>query len=317
MKKNRVPVKVLVCLTLLLVFGFTVGMAGATEIGVAWVGKSGMANRVAAGFEKGMKDMGSEISAVYHKELETLDDLAALVEKFQNEKAGMVILRSNGAKWLGQNPPSISTFIGGCNNPVQLGAMKDMAAPEGKITGVTYFLPVAVQFETFKAILPDMKSLLLLYGEGNPSADIDRKETRAICESMGLEYHEKGVTSKDEAVAAVKAQGGNVSFVIIGNQATVIDCATDIVAAAGNTPVVAFSSEPVKDGALGGFVADDETLGYMLAESVVEVLVKGKTIRDVPVKVDPHPTFYVNAGTAQRLGIEVPFEVLQAAKVIE
>ncbi len=317
MKKNHVPVKVLVCLTLLLVFGFTVGMASATEIGVAWVGKSGMANRVAAGFEKGMKEVGSEISAVYHRELETLDDLAALVEKFQNEKAGMVILRSNGAKWLGQNPPSIPTFIGGCNNPVQLGTMKDMAAPEGKITGVTYFLPVATQFETFKAILPDMKSLLLLYGEGNPSAGIDRKETRAICESMGLEYHEKGVTSKDEAVAAVKAQGGNVSCVIIGNQATVMDCATDIVAAAGNTPVVAFSSEPVKDGALGGFVADDETLGYMLAESVVDVLVKGKAIRDVPVKVDPHATFYVNAGTAQRLGIEVPFEVLQAAKVIE
>jgi putative ABC transport system substrate-binding protein len=43
----------------------------------------------------------------------------------------MVILRSNGAKWLGENLPSVPTFIGGCNNPVQLGSLKNMQAPEG------------------------------------------------------------------------------------------------------------------------------------------------------------------------------------------
>lgn len=315
MKKRCIRLAVLASLAWLMVFG--PGLAGAAEIGVAWVGKSGMALRVLGGFEKGMKEMAPDISMDVHKELGTLDDLAALVETFQREKQGMVILRSNGAKWLGTNPPSIPTFIGGCNNPVQLGAMKNMEAPEGKITGVTYFLPVETQFETFKAILPGMTSLLLLYGSKNPSQAIDRKETQAICKTLGLEYHEKGVETREQAIAAVKELGGSVSFVILGNQALVIDNAKDIVAAAGKTPVVSYSSKPVKDGALGGFVADDETLGMMLADSVVDVLVKGKAIKDVPVKVDPAPKFYVNAKTAQTLGVEIPFEVLQAAKVIE
>jgi putative ABC transport system substrate-binding protein len=176
---------------------------------------------------------------------------------------------------------------------------------------------VDTQFETFQAILPGMKSVLLLLGAGNPSAEIDRNETKEVCGKLGLTYNEKVVKDTKEALAAVNEFQGKVSMMIIGNQSIVIDIAKDLVAAAGKTPVVSYSSKPVKDGALGGFVADDETLGYMLAKSVLDVLIKGKAVKDIPVKVDPNPKFYVNVKTAQSLGIEVPYEVLQAATVIE
>jgi putative tryptophan/tyrosine transport system substrate-binding protein len=64
-------------------------------------------------------------------------------------------------------------------------------------------------------------------------------------------------------------------------------------------------------------VANDVKLGQMLAESIVDVLVKGKPIKDVPVKVDPQPQLVVNAAAATRLSLEVPFDVLQAAKVVQ
>ena len=293
------------------------GGAGAVDVGVAWVGKSGMTNRVIKGFEKGMNEFGSGIKLEYNKEMGSLEDLATVVERYQKEKQGMVILRSNGAKWLGKNPPAIPTFIGGCNNPVELGTVQNMKAPEGKITGVTYFLPVATQFETFQAIFPDMKSVLMLLGAGNPSAEIDRKETKEVCAGLNLKYNEKVVDTKEEALAAVREYQGKVSIIIIGNQGKIIDIAKDLVASAGKTPVVSYSSAPVKDGALGGFVADDQTLGYMLAQSVLDVLVKGKAIKDTPIKVDPNPKFVVNVKTAQSLGINIPFEVLEAATVIE
>ncbi len=291
--------------------------AGAVEIGVAWAGKSGMSIRVIAGFEKGMKEIAPDIVIEYQKELASVEELAMVAARFQKEKAGMVILRSNGAKWLGKNPPSIPSFIGGCNHPAQLGAVKNMASPEGAITGVTYYLSASVPFETFQAILPDMTSVLLLVGRGNPSAKIDQAETRAICASLGLDYNDKEVSSREEAVEAAKTLGKKVSAIIIGNQAAVIDNASDIVAGAGATPVFSYSSKPVKDGALGGFVADDDKLGYMLAQSVADVLLKGKSIKDTPIKVDPDPTFYVNGKSAEKLGVEIPYEILEAAVMIE
>ena len=120
-----------------------------------------------------------------------------------------------------------------------------------------------------------------------------------------------------ETLATVKQYRGKVSVIILGNQALIFDDAQNIVAAADETPVLSYSSKPVKVGALGGFVANDTKLGHMLAYSVADVLTRGKKIKTVPVKVDPDPKFYVNANTALRLQIEIPFHIVEAATVIE
>ncbi|MCP4574758.1 MAG: hypothetical protein GY846_00520 [Deltaproteobacteria bacterium] len=313
MKKRSLLVSF--CVSILMLSGVTV--ANATDIGLAWAGKSGMAKRVTAGFDQGMKELAPDIKIEYQKELPSIDDLAVVAGKWEKEKNGMVLLRSNGAKWLGQNPPAIPTFIGGCNNPKQLGAVKNLQAPEGNITGVTYYLPVDTQFEIFQAIIPDLKSVLLLLGAGNPSAPVDQAATKAVCEKLGIKYEEKLCDTEEDAIKAVEANKGKVSVIIIGNQSLNIDNAENIVKAAGNTPVLSYSSKPVKVGALGGFVADDKKLGYMLAESVVAVLKNGKAIKAVPVKVDPEPKFYINAKTAEALKIEIPFTILESATVIQ
>ncbi len=312
---KKMGVCILFCVSIGLLGGATA--ASATEIGVAWAGKSGMSNRVAAGFERGMKEMAPDIKIEYQKELGSVDELAQVAAKWEKEKNGMVLLRSNAAKWLGKNPPAIPTFIGGCNNPRQLGAVKNLEAPEGNITGVTYYLPVDSQFEIFQAIIPDMKSVLLLLGKRNPSAQVDQAATKAVCEELGIEYHEIMCETKEDAIKAVNDYKGKVSVIIIGNQALNIDNAENIVKAAGNTPVLSYSSKPVQSGALGGFVADDQKLGYMLAESVVDVLKNGKAVKEVAVKVDPEPKFYINAQTADSLKIEIPFSILESATVIQ
>lgn len=304
------------CCVSVLVFG-GVATVSAMEVGLAWAGKSGMAKRVTAGFDQGMKEKAPDIKIEYKKELGSIDELARVAAKWEKEKTGMVLLRSNAAKWLGKNPPTIPTFIGACNNPKQLGAVMDLQAPEGNITGVTYYLPVDTQFEIFQAIIPDLKSVLLLLGEGNPSASVDQAATKAVCEKLGMKYVEKLCATTEDAIKAVEAYKGKVSVIIIGNQALNIDNAENIVKAAGNTPVLSYSSKPVKVGALGGFVADDHKLGYMLAESLVAVLKNGKAVKDVAVKVDPEPKFYINAKTAEVLKLDIPFTILETATVIQ
>ena len=229
----------------------------------------------------------------------------------------MLVLRSNGAKWLAKNTPSIPTFVGGCNHPGLLGAVNNLDAPEGNITGVTYYLPVRAQFEIFQAIIPNLNSVLLLVEKGHPGAEIDRNGTREAAAELGIKYSEKVCATESDVIAAVKQAQGNVSAIIIGNQALILDATKNIVAAAGQTPVLAYSKKPVIDGAFGGFAADDTKLGYLLAESVVDVLVNGKAIATVPVKVDPAPGFYVNTTTIEKLGIEIPYETLESATLVQ
>lgn len=182
---------------------------------------------------------------------------------------------------------------------------------------MTYYLPKKNQFEVFTAILPTLESVLLLLEKGHPSSKIDQDGTKQVCNELGIGYYERLCSSKEDAVQAVQDHAGKVSAIIIGNQAVVIDNALAIIEAAGDIPVLSYSSKPAKVGALGGFVADDAKLGQMLAESLVEVVVHKKPIQDVPVKFDPEPKFYLNAQTVERLGVEIPYSILESATLIE
>ncbi|RJQ54695.1 MAG: hypothetical protein C4530_16810 [Desulfobacteraceae bacterium] len=307
----------LIAIVPVLLVGMNLQQAIAKEIGIAWEGKSGMANRVTQGFEKGMKEFAPDIKIEFQKELASIDKVSEFAAKWQKEKDGMVILRSSGAKWLGKNPPAIPAFIGGCNHPAELGAVKNLKAPEGKITGVTYFLPVDTQFEIFQAILPKLETLLLLLEKGHPGSAIDQEGTKAVCDKLGIKYNEIFCASPEDTIQASQQFKGKVSAMIIGNQALILDNAAKIVEAAGKTPVLAYSSDPVRVGALGGFVADDVKLGYLLAQSVRDVLIKGKAVKEVPVKVDPEPKFSINVKTAEKLGLQIPYTILQTATLIE
>jgi putative tryptophan/tyrosine transport system substrate-binding protein len=291
--------------------------AQSIKIGFAWAGSSGMADRVTAGFDERIKEIGSTIEIEYHKNLPDIDTLSRVVAQYQKTKNGMVILRSNGATYLARHAPAIPTFIGGCNHPGELGTIQNLNAPEGSITGVTYFLPVETQFDVFTAILPQMKSLVLLADKRNPSAEVDLSETQAICRKLKLQCVFEMSAGRAETLAAVKKHSATTDAFAIGNQAEVMDLTEQIVELAGTVPVVSYSSIPVMKGALGGFVADDVKLGRLLAETVVEVLIDRKPIRSVPVKVDPNPRFFLNAKTAEKLGLEIPYTVLEMAEIVQ
>ncbi len=286
-------------------------------IGIGWPGKSGMADAVAKGFEKKLQQIAPQIAIESKKGVEQKADFEALAKKWCAEKKAVVFLRSQGAEWLMANPPGVPAFIGACNDPSQIGVVKNMAAPEGMITGVTYALPLEKQIETFKTIIPGLKSLLLIVEKGHPSAPIEQKGIKKACETYGIAYSDKVCESKEEAVAAAKEAAGKTGAILIGSQAKIMDNAKEMIEAAPSTPFFSFSQKPVLAGALGGFVADDEKLGALLAESVADVLVKKRKISEVPVKFDPEPLFYLNAKSMQRLNIDVPADILSTAKIVE
>lgn len=298
---------------------FVWGNALAVDIGVAWVGKAGMPLRVMNGFTKGIKEKAPEVDFTVdiQKELSSMQELEKVVAGFEKEKDGMVILRSNGAQWLAERKTSIPTFIGACNNPSQLGTVKNLSRPGGNITGVTYYIPASTHLEVFKAMQPQMKSVFLLMEQGHPGSLIDQNETQVACSKLGLTYDGKMCSSLEDVISTVKEKRDNVSAFIIGSEALVIDNTAKIIEAAGKTPVFAYSEKPIMSGAIAGYVADDEKLGYMLAESVIEVLVKGKDIGYISVKTDPQPTLYINGTTYQKIGLIIPPKILGVAKIIQ
>ena len=193
------------------------------RLGVAWQGESHMQDRLSAGLAEILELVAPRIEVEWRRELPSMMALDQTAREFQGTKDAMVLLRSTGATWLGQNPPSIPSFIGGCNDPVILGAVPDLEAPGGMITGVTYTLAHHDVLKAFKAILPGLESILLIYQIDHPGGTIDRVGVRAACAEFEIEYYEEGCRTHIGRQGIIRNWAGEVSAILLINNSVVAD----------------------------------------------------------------------------------------------
>ncbi|MBB4266859.1 ABC transporter substrate-binding protein [Roseospira visakhapatnamensis] len=289
----------------------------AVDVGVTWQGDSGMTNRVVAGFKERMAEVAPDVDLDIRGPLDDKAALRAAVDDFEANKDAMVVLRSNGSLLLTERPPGIPTLIGGGNHPPSLGVIQNMDAPEGNITGVTYFIPHDVPLQSYVTILPEATSMLLVVQEGHPGGLVDQAGTMEACDTLGLTCDVAFATSVETLRETISSKAEDYSAIVLGNTQLTMDEGAAAVDAAGDTPVFAYTGRPVEEGVLAGFVADDHKLGRMLADRLVQVVIDKTPIADIPVGTDDNPILYLNMTTAQRLGVEVPFQMLSTATVIE
>lgn len=282
----------------------------AKDIGIAWEGKASMQDAILKGFLLNSKTFKKNLNIEIKKELKSVKELKELALKWDKEKDAMILLRSSAAKMLTYTKTNIPTFIGGCNHPVALGTVDNFLSPSGNITGVTYYLNKKPTLKMIKLFLPDMKSILFLGEKNHFSTPIEQKETKELLTSIfKIEYNEFISDNLEDILEEVKKRKDNVSAIILGNQALVSNNARIIASTAGKTPVFSYGKSAIKNGALAGYVADDFKLGIELSESVYSVLYENKQIKDVPIKIDTQPIFYVNKTTLDNLKMKIPYRL--------
>ncbi len=289
------------------------------EIAVMWVGKSGMAKRVLSGFLARQRETAPKLGVKITQEIPTMAEAEKLFHEYEKTKDGIVFLRSTGATFLGTVQPQVPAFVGGCNNPLYLGAVHSLTAPQRNVTGVTYFIPYERRFQVIKTLFPNVKSLALLVERGHPSAPIDQEGTRGQCQLLNIDYQEVVANSAKELLQEAEKLAGTVDLFIIGNQALVIDNTVSLLAISNTTktPLFSYADKAVRSGAVAGLSADDWKLGTMLADSVIAAVVNEKPISQIPVKMDEDPELLINEAMVNALGLKFPQQVMNKAQVVK
>jgi len=288
------------------------------KIAVMWDTKSDMANRVMMGFMARIRTLAPDMEVKQHRQLTDMKEVEQVFRECENSTDGIVVLRSSGAKFLGTANPKVPCFLGATNNPVELGAIKNLNAPEGKITGVTYFIPYEKRFEIIMSLFPSIKSVGILVEKGHPSGPIEAAGTQVQCKRLGIAYNEVVADDLKSLIEGTKKLAGKVDLIIICNNRLVMDNITNLlpILNQAKTPTFSFAEAPVKAGAVAGVAADDIKLGGFLAESVVDVVINRKTISQVPVKTDPNPRISINESMMRSLGLKFPEGILKGAEIV-
>ncbi len=308
--------------TIFAVLGFVCLMGSTTisegkEISVIWDTKSAMVNELLMGFLATMRNVAPDLKITMYRERPNMEGAKKVFQQCEDQVDGIVFLRSSGAEYLASVTPQVPCFIGACNNPVDLGAVKNLTAPEGKVTGVTYFIPYNVRFNIIKRLFPNIKRVALLVEKGHPSGPIEQAGTSAECKQLGISYTEVVASSLKQLLEETRNLGA-VDLIILTNTRLVMDNVTSLLTITNpnKTPIFSYADKPVKSGALAGIAADDLKLGGLLAESVVDVIIKNKPISQVPVKLDPQPKLTINEGMMKSLGFNFPETILKEATII-
>lgn len=301
----------------------TLGICGTVaaaqkEIAVIWEGRSRMTTNVAMGLLPGLRQLAPDLKVTLYRELKDIQAAEKIYRECEPRVDGIVFLRSSGAKFLASIDPKVPCFVGGCNNPVELGTIKNLNAPEGKITGVTYFIPYEKRFQIIKTLFPNTKRIGLLLEKGHPSTPIEQHGTREQCERLGITYNDVVASNLQELQDGTRRLLANVDLIIVGNARLAMDNFVNILPIINQVkmPTFSFAEEPVKSGAVAGMAADDAKLGGLLAESVVDVIVKGKPISQVPVKTDPDPRISINETMMKSLGLKFPDALMKKAELV-
>ncbi len=312
---NHVPVMVLVLTFLLVAITplWAEDVGGQLEVGVAWQGKSMMPERILVGLQKSLAEHAPRIRLEIRKELSDLAALDSAIYDFEGSKRAMVILRSSGAQLLGQRGVSIPAFIGGTNNPVELGAAESLTKPKANITGVTYSLPARLKLEAFRQVYPTMKRFVLLVEEGHPGTPIEVRDTENAASDMSLSGRTVFCKTVDDVLAAVRETDPD-QVIILGLQALLMDNASFIIQAASERLFFSYSEQGVEQGSLAGIVVDDYKLGQMLGMMLIDVLVNDKPIAEIPIQTDPEPRLRLNLGAIERFKTEIPLAIRSLAK---
>jgi ABC-type uncharacterized transport system substrate-binding protein len=191
-------------------------------------------------------------------------------------------------------------------------AKHDLRAPN--MTGIRLDVPVERQFRTMRSVLPPVKKIGVLY-DPEKTGDLV-EEAHLMARAVGFEMMARAVHAGKDVPAALRALLPQIEALWLVPDSTVLteDSLPFVMGTAldTNVPVIGFSSELVRSGALVGLSVNYEDVGRQA--SVLARKILSEPARSFTAMLPPERLrLSLNLKTARFLGIVIPPEVVSNA----
>lgn len=184
------------------------------------------------------------------------------------------------------------------------------------ISGTSDLAPIDKQEEMLVELLPDVKTVGILYCSAEPNSEYQAKLFEEALKADGIEYKEYTAADSNEIQSVVTSAVSEVDALYIPTDNTM----------AANTEVINNICLPAKIPVIAGeqgictgcgiatLSISYYDIGYRAGEMAYEILVNGADITTMNVESAPEVTKMYNATICKELGIKVPddYEAIEA-----
>ncbi len=241
----------------------------------------------------------------------------AIVDSLRTIHPRLVLTIGSAATGLAKNNfKDIPIVFAGVMYPVLSGFVESTRQPGQNVTGASLDIPVEVQFKYFKKIIPDIKSIGVLYTTNTASLISSAK---TVARQMGLELVAMPVRDGKELPSALDSLASRVQGIwSVADPALFDPQATRYILL--NTlrkgiPFMGFSRYVVESGALFALDFDYKAVGIQAGQIANRVL-QGEAPGSISVSAADVIWFHYNEKTAQHINVHIPEELVAVAKEV-
>jgi putative ABC transport system substrate-binding protein len=294
----------------------------AYTVGIGQFAEHGSLDNCREGFLQGLSEEGIEegknLTVLYENAQADGGTASQIINNFLSKKADLICGIATPmaqAAYSGAKKTDVPVIFTAVTDPVAAALAKEDGTPVGEITGTSDKLPVEKQLEMIRKILPDAKTIGILYSTSEVNSEAAIKEYKAAAASYGFEIVEGAVSATADIPLATDSILEKVDCLNNLTDNTVVSSLPLILDKAGkkNIPVFGSEVEQVKIGCLASMGLDYVDLGKQTGIMAAKVLKGEAKASDMNFEVIKEAAFYGNAKVAENLGISLPSELTGSA----
>ena len=267
--------------------------------------------------EAGYKE-GKNLKIVFQNGQADQSKLATMSQQLVDKKADVLVgVATPAAQSLANTTKDIPIVLGAVTDPVGAKLVASLDNPGGNVTGVSDQPPVASQIKLGKELLPNAKTVGMLYSSTEVNSKYQVNEASKTAESLGMAVKEYPVASTNEIAQTVQVMSQNVDFIYIPLDNTIANAMQAVVGEANKskTPIITSVDTMVEQGGLATVGIDQYTLGKKTGQMVVQIL-KGADPSVTPVYTFKEGVTVLNEKQAEFLGIQIPDNLKKDAQIV-
>ncbi|MBD5424540.1 MAG: ABC transporter substrate-binding protein [Allobaculum sp.] len=274
------------------------------------------------GFEDYLKDNGYADAKIDFKSAQgEIANCTSIAQKFVNDDVSLIFAVATPAAQAAANETKdIPIVLSAVTDPADSGLVKSNEEPGGNVTGSSDLTPVEAQFDLLQEILPDVKTIGLLYCNAEANSVFQINLAKEQCEERGLEYKEASVTDSNQIQQVVESLNGKVDAIYVPTDNMMAESMATVTQAASQygIPCIVGEEGMVENGGLATYGINYYELGQLAGAQAVAILKDGDKPAEMAIAYLPADqcTLTINKKTAETLNLDIPQSVLDRATVV-
>jgi len=205
------------------------------------------------------------------------------------------------------------------SDPVGAGLVASFDHPGGNVTGTSDMSPVDRQLTLIREILPQLKTLGIIYNSGEANSLAILQVLKAEAGKLGIAIEEATVSNSAGVSQAARSLVGRADAIYVPTDNTVVSAFEAItkVGMQSQLPVFAADVDSVARGAIAALAVDYHRMGLQTGEMVARIL-EGAKPAETPVETLKELLVHINPKAAAAMGVTLPAGLVERAdKVVE